>query len=424
MNTTHSTIVKNYEEYKNATSLSDYNESNVFLQLDNLLKSYCPTYKISYPNLNDLLKEIGLKSIMERIIDPDIYLKMISNEHFKSIENDEKIFDYLNGFFDDSLKVNPNKFKKFTKYLNQKKVIDDQTYKSITEKLARIENLNRSIRNKTSKFFGVSCFSTSKSEILMWSHYADKHRGFVIEYDLRSFITRHPITPFITPVVYSKNRTISEIFLKNDIVKDTLSSEMIGEDIIKGLITKSKIWSYEKEWRIINVIQDPNGQLLSFPYAKWVYVGSEMSSPHIEILKNLCAQKNIGLSQNILDERIYKIQKKYKVLLKPEKTVKSPKKGNLEMKTIEKKDLPKILYSILTDLGGSANMLTVFKEFYRVYGPQIKEDNPLFYTWNYDIRWAATTLRKQGIMAPAKKNENSHGEDITAKGIWALKEVQ
>lgn len=45
----------------------------------------------------------------------------------------------------------------------------------------------------------------------------------------------------------------------------------------------------------------------------------------------------------------------------------------------------------------------------------------MFYTWNYDIRWAATELRKEGRMKPAYSKENP-GElvDESPKGIWEI----
>ena len=33
---------------------------------------------------------------------------------------------------------------------------------------------------------GVSCFSETNSEILMWSHYANSHQGFCLEFDTSS----------------------------------------------------------------------------------------------------------------------------------------------------------------------------------------------------------------------------------------------
>ena len=42
-------------------------------------------------------------------------------------------------------------------------------------------------------------------------------------------------------------------------------------------------------------------------------------------------------------------------------------------------------------------------------------------TWNYDIRWAATELRKNGRMKPAHSKENPEElVDESPKGIWEI----
>lgn len=83
-------------------------------------------------------------------------------------------------------------------------------------------------------------------------------------------------------------------------------------------------------------------------------------------------------------------------------------------------ELPKILCEILKGFGGRAKMMDVFKEFWRLYGNKMSPSEDIFYTWNYDIRWAATKLRKNGIMRQAKEQENTYGQDISSKGIWEL----
>ncbi len=83
-------------------------------------------------------------------------------------------------------------------------------------------------------------------------------------------------------------------------------------------------------------------------------------------------------------------------------------------------DLPNILYSILKQLGGSATMMDVFKKFWVDNKHKLHETDDIFYSWNFDIRWAATQLRKQGKMKPATKKENTHGSDMSPKGVWEI----
>ena len=87
---------------------------------------------------------------------------------------------------------------------------------------------------------------------------------------------------------------------------------------------------------------------------------------------------------------------------------------------MSRKDLPNMLYSLIKELGGKAKMIDIFKSFWVTYEQELKNSGDLFYTWNYDIRWAATNLRKNKRMKQAKGQENTFGEDITSKGVWEI----
>lgn len=85
-----------------------------------------------------------------------------------------------------------------------------------------------------------------------------------------------------------------------------------------------------------------------------------------------------------------------------------------------RKDLPEILYDLIKELGGRAEMMEVFKAFWEKYKTQLHETDDIFYTWNYDIRWAATKLRKSKKMKQASRQENSHGGYASPRGIWEI----
>lgn len=54
---------------------------------------------------------------------------------------------------------------------------------------------------------GITCFSSSSDIPLMWSHYANKHTGFVIEFDLSKLsIQDAEKLAILMPVKYSKYR--------------------------------------------------------------------------------------------------------------------------------------------------------------------------------------------------------------------------
>lgn len=85
--------------------------------------------------------------------------------------------------------------------------------------------------------YGICSFTKNKEHLLMWSHYANSHNGFVVGLD-SEIISRH-ILGRIGEVNYSYK--FPEIGLFEDL-------QIV---ITKLLYTKSIIWKYEDEIRII-----------------------------------------------------------------------------------------------------------------------------------------------------------------------------
>ena len=53
----------------------------------------------------------------------------------------------------------------------------------------------------------------------------------------------------------------------------------------------------------------------------------------------------------------------------------------------------------------------ICKHFWSKYENELKNSGDLFYTWQYDIRWAATALRKTGRMKDA---------NLSPSGVWEI----
>jgi len=56
-------------------------------------------------------------------------------------------------------------------------------------------------------------------------------------------------------------------------------------------------------------------------------------------------------------------------------------------------DLPNVVEGALRELGGSAPLVAVAREIWDRYEPELRSSGDLFYTWQYDMRWAAQKLR-------------------------------
>jgi hypothetical protein len=69
------------------------------------------------------------------------------------------------------------------------------------------------------------------------------------------------------------------------------------------------------------------------------------------------------------------------------------------------------LIEALNGLGGSGTIVQVCREVWANHEPELRAAGDLFYTWQYDIRWAATSLRQDGVLRPA---------DASPQGLWEL----
>lgn len=69
------------------------------------------------------------------------------------------------------------------------------------------------------------------------------------------------------------------------------------------------------------------------------------------------------------------------------------------------------LEEVLRAKGGRASLIEVCKYVWEHHEQELRDSGDLFYTWQYDIRWAATALRKKGIMV---------NKDVSPRGIWEL----
>ncbi len=111
----------------------------------------------------------------------------------------------------------------------------------IDEEFAKVWSNVLKEANENLRISGVLCLSECNSSILMWSHYADNHKGFCIEFvrspqnDLGDHDKTRPVRyrsqyPVITPL--------------NPKAYDL------------KFYRKAADWKYEKEWRLLNIQGD------------------------------------------------------------------------------------------------------------------------------------------------------------------------
>nr|WP_310789401.1 DUF2971 domain-containing protein [uncultured Alistipes sp.] len=155
--------------------------------------------------------------------------------------------------------------------------------------------------------YRISCFSNflNEDELMqnttMWSHYADHHKGFCLMYQLNfdNIIFKDAILCGLFPVKYtSRVPTLSprELF-KFD---NSVLTPSLRKAIVKSLISKSKFWNYEKEWRLILNENDTAmlyNNILPFVKADAIYLGCRIEPAIRKSIVKFAAEQNIEVYQ-------------------------------------------------------------------------------------------------------------------------------
>jgi Protein of unknown function (DUF2971) len=120
-------------------------------------------------------------------------------------------------------------------------LLDDPTSQPQLREMVR-ELLSRSLDDEIERNLnqrGVACFAEEGDSLLMWSHYANGHRGFCLEFDSPGF------RPDLRPVRYC-----ADVPALNPL--DFLEGTGAKESLVEAMmLSKAQCWEYEREWRIL-----------------------------------------------------------------------------------------------------------------------------------------------------------------------------
>jgi len=90
--------------------------------------------------------------------------------------------------------------------------------------------------DESKKFMSIFCASGTRDDGLLWAHYASGHRGIAIELDANA----DGVLRIARPVEYQEEFPII------DVLHDDAETKLR-----KGLLTKSRDWKYEQEFRAL-----------------------------------------------------------------------------------------------------------------------------------------------------------------------------
>lgn len=133
-------------------------------------------------------------------------------------------------------------------------------------------------RERMAQEVGLLCFSATKTNPLIWSHYADRHRGIAIGFEYTVDNGR------LLSVNYPENNERPIV----DFSDPSYASTEKGHEIF---LTKAKDWKYEEEYRELVAIRDCQASEGSYftNDIVWNHMGQRQRVPKEVILGAHCA---------------------------------------------------------------------------------------------------------------------------------------
>lgn len=146
----------------------------------------------------------------------------------------------------------------------------------------------------------IACFCEKKDNILMWSHYADSHQGYCIEYPTIPILEEFQWS--LLPVIYQE-----QIPCVSDVSSEKIDNGLWPYFIaLKSISSKASLWKPEQEWRVIRKLES-GGEAVNFPKPTAVYLGCKICAQLESELKAICHNKNIPVFKMQKDAIAYKL---------------------------------------------------------------------------------------------------------------------
>jgi hypothetical protein len=149
------------------------------------------------------------------------------------------------------------------------------------------------------KLAKICSFSEVPDSLLMWSHYADHHRGFCIEYDLQSLgDSNHLFRKNLYPVLYSADLYDLSPFGEGLAGGPETRGDFQPMLLLLAMLTKFEGWQYENKWRLFQekpgIVDDGKKDA---PIPSKIFLGERFDDSKGKDLLAICNEKKISLSR-------------------------------------------------------------------------------------------------------------------------------
>lgn len=194
----------------------------------------------------------------------------------------------------------PKKFKNPVRYRDLRKTLiasvapECQKDDRLTTALNEIEDkiyfdLVKKFESSIKNGYGIISFSEDPLSILMWSHYANSHNGFCIEYSGFGEWWRR----ICLPVFYRKKITDATRYLSKIDMKDFNPFSALYLSILK-----SDEWAYEREWRMVFPLGEQYALAeVCMPQPSAIILGAKTTSENEEKMREFCVERGIPMKR-------------------------------------------------------------------------------------------------------------------------------
>jgi hypothetical protein len=160
----------------------------------------------------------------------------------------------------------------------------------------RAQRLRQETSARLRSDFSVLSLAANAISILMWSHYANGHTGFSIEYDFGNLPPDDIRRRLCFPVLYRAKRTDATLYM----AKGCVAGEFNNLFPQYLCLLKHSDWAYEQEWRIIF----PTGathanRQISMPKPNAIILGSRVASENEQFFRDYCSSRGIPIKRAV-----------------------------------------------------------------------------------------------------------------------------
>lgn len=164
---------------------------------------------------------------------------------------------------------------------------------------------SEAILNDVASRWGICSLTTTPNNILMWSHYADDHKGFVVEYSTnqnnQNAIEQPERYLLAWPVIYTSEVPIRDISKRDfDAVKDQFLHKAID-------------WRYESEYRCLASNAGVGIHKIDKSMITGVIAGAKMKAENVTELKQIILES--GLDKQVVFKQAQMKRGKYELEL-------------------------------------------------------------------------------------------------------------